>query len=161
MEQLQCSCDSLKEILASHSGVSYLASHPANFGHRRKSVVHFREVAVGFPRIAPGPVDAEPSFCPEHTCGVCGSGCKCVAAERVPMTDSFLVAFLTDSYCLAVRSPATRGIEGSYTRQEEVSAASNGGESRQARDFLANGPLRDRHVKRAILGAEERIALVA
>src|SRR5260370_42304884 len=48
-----------------------------------------------------------------------------------------------------------------YTGQKEVSAASDGGESRQADDLFPNGPLWDGHVKSAVLCAENRIALVS
>src|SRR5258705_10655067 len=48
-----------------------------------------------------------------------------------------------------------------YTRQKEVSAASDRGESWQALDLFPNGPLGDGHVKGAILCAKNRIALVS
>src|SRR5204863_6262981 len=48
-----------------------------------------------------------------------------------------------------------------YTGQKEVSAASDGGESRQADDLFPNGPLWDGHVKSAVLCTENRIALVS
>ena len=47
-----------------------------------------------------------------------------------------------------------------YTRQKEVSAASDRGESRQALDLFPNGPLGDGHVEGAILCTKNRIALV-
>src|SRR5687768_6807851 len=43
--------------------------------------------------------------------------------------------------------------------QEEVGAASQGGEGRQADDLPLDRPLRDREVEAAILGADKRIAL--
>src|SRR5436309_14811237 len=48
-----------------------------------------------------------------------------------------------------------------YTGQKEVSAASDGGESRQADDLFPNGPPWDGHVKSAVLCTENRIALVS
>src|SRR6266513_187294 len=48
-----------------------------------------------------------------------------------------------------------------YTRQKEVSAGSDRGESRQADDLFPNGPLWDGHVKSAVLCTENRIALVS
>src|SRR5579864_7789706 len=48
-----------------------------------------------------------------------------------------------------------------YTRQKEVSAASDRGESWQALDLFPNGPLWDGHVKAAVLCAENGIALVS
>src|ERR1041385_6434938 len=34
-------------------------SHSANLGHRREPVIKFSHIAVGFPRIAPRPVNTE------------------------------------------------------------------------------------------------------
>ena len=45
--------------------------------------------------------------------------------------------------------------------QEEVGAAPHGGERRQALDLFPDRPLRDREVERAVLRADDRIALVA
>jgi hypothetical protein len=50
--------------------------------------------------------------------------------------------------------------ERSYTRQKEVSAASDRSESWQALNLLSNWPLGDGHVKGAVLRTEDRIALV-
>src|SRR5438876_436013 len=48
-----------------------------------------------------------------------------------------------------------------YTRQKEVSAGSDRGESWQALDLFPNGPLWDGHVKSAVLCTENRVALVS
>ena len=36
--------------------------HVADFGHRREAVFHRRRIALGFPRVAPRPVDAQAAF---------------------------------------------------------------------------------------------------
>ena len=46
-------------------------------------------------------------------------------------------------------------------REEEVGSASHGGEGRQAGDFFADRPLRDFEFERAVLSADDRVALVA
>src|SRR5947207_13792168 len=52
-------------------------------------------------------------------------------------------------------------LERLYTGQKEVSAASDGGASRQADDLFPNGPLWDGHVNSAVLCTVNRIALVS
>src|SRR6476620_9501193 len=46
-------------------------------------------------------------------------------------------------------------------REKEVSAASHGGEGRQAGDFFADWPLGDFVFERAVLSADDRVAFVA
>ena len=46
-------------------------------------------------------------------------------------------------------------------REKEVSAASHGGEGRQAGDFFADRTLGDFVFKRAILSADDRVAFIA
>ena len=46
------------------------------------------------------------------------------------------------------------------TGQEEVRAAANRGERRQTAKPLANRPLGNRHVERAVVGADDRVSLV-
>src|ERR1700733_7321441 len=63
MKQLERSRDALKEL----RGAPFLRligwpSDTANFSHRRKPIVHLRKVALGFPRVAPRPVDAHAPF---------------------------------------------------------------------------------------------------
>src|SRR4051794_2488827 len=50
--------------------------------------------------------------------------------------------------------------EGPDAREEEVGAACQGREGRQADDLPPYGPLRDGEVIAAVLGADERVALV-
>ena len=63
MEQLQGSADALQEIhLVPLGAFESRPGDPANFGHRGKPIVQLGEIAVRFPRIAPGPVDAHAAF---------------------------------------------------------------------------------------------------
>src|SRR6185295_11589379 len=60
---LQRSADPLQEIhLVPLGAFECRPRDPANFGHRGKSIVQLGEIAVRFPRIAPGPVDAYAAF---------------------------------------------------------------------------------------------------
>ena len=51
--------------------------------------------------------------------------------------------------------------ESPYARQKEIGTTADRGKSWKSLDLLANGSLRDRHVKLAILCAEDGIALVS
>ena len=60
VEQLERAADALQEharrILGRLIGGP---GHPAHFGDGGEAVVHLGDVAIGFPRVAPRPVDAE------------------------------------------------------------------------------------------------------
>ena len=63
VEQLQRAGDALEELR--RAPLRRLVVRPgdaADFGHGREAVVHARQVALRFPRIAPRPVDADPPF---------------------------------------------------------------------------------------------------
>src|SRR4051794_28385931 len=63
VEQLERPCNSLQEICRVPLGRFILRpSDATNFRHRREAIVHNRRIAVRFPGIAPGPVDANPSL---------------------------------------------------------------------------------------------------
>ena len=63
MEQLQRSGNALQEIhLVPLGALEARPRDPADLGHGRKAIVQFGQVPVGFPGIAPRPVDAETSF---------------------------------------------------------------------------------------------------
>ena len=64
MKQLRSRrCDPLQEIRRVPLRRFVLRPGDAtNLRHRREAIVHNRRIAVGFPRIAPGPVDANPSL---------------------------------------------------------------------------------------------------
>ena len=62
-EQLQRSTDALQEIhLVPLGGFEVRPRDPTNLSHRGKPIVQLREIAVGFPRIAPGPVNTYAAF---------------------------------------------------------------------------------------------------
>src|SRR5258706_11214810 len=69
-------------------------------------------------------------------------------------------------YCLVVKVRSMTIAQGRQVSecpdawQKEVSPASYRGESRQASDLFPNGPFGDGHIKRAVLGPEDGIALV-
>src|SRR5262245_63521540 len=63
MEQFERPGDSLQEIRLIPLWRLILGpGDAANLGHRREAIVHNRRIAVGLPRITPGPVDANPSL---------------------------------------------------------------------------------------------------
>src|SRR6516225_8013127 len=72
-----------------------------------------------------------------------------------------------DEHIGAFQSLGAQGAEGSQPPQrpdpgkEEIGAATDRRERRQPRDLPPNGPLRDCHVKRAVLVAYDRVAFVA
>ena len=78
VEQLQCARRSPGGNASRPNPVRLVARpcHPADFGHGREAIVHFREVAIGFPWVAPGPVDAESSLARRVWRATRGSGCK-------------------------------------------------------------------------------------
>src|SRR6516164_9264500 len=62
MEQFQGSCDSLQELpLRPFRFLIVRPGHPTHLGHGRETIVQLSDVAVGFPGIAPGPVQGETS----------------------------------------------------------------------------------------------------
>src|SRR5947209_19395315 len=66
-------------------------------------------------------------------------------------------ALIGSSPCCYTREVA----KGPLARQEEVGAASYGGEGRQPFDHFPDRPLRDFEFQRAVVGADDRIAFVA
>src|SRR4029450_12783897 len=63
MKQLEGPGDALKKQLCGVlSGFVRRPGHAAHFGDGREAVVHFRDVAIRFPGVAPRPIDAEPAF---------------------------------------------------------------------------------------------------
>ena len=63
VEQLQGPADALQEVhLVPLGGFESRPRDPANLGHRGKPIVQLGEIAVRFPRIAPGPVNAHAAF---------------------------------------------------------------------------------------------------
>src|SRR4029453_7760867 len=63
VEQLQRAGDSLVEVFcAPLRGFIRRPGHPANLGHGREAIVHFRHITAGLPRVAPRPVDAQAAF---------------------------------------------------------------------------------------------------
>ena len=63
MEEFQRAGDPLKELR--RTPLRRLVGRPqhgADLGHRREAVLHCRRIALGFPRVAPRPVDAQSSF---------------------------------------------------------------------------------------------------
>ena len=78
MKQLQCACNALQEhLFREFRRFITRPRHAAHFRYGRKAIVQLRYVAIGLPRIAPGPIDAEPSFprdiLPRHIDLVVGS----------------------------------------------------------------------------------------
>ena len=75
MEQLQRSRDTLqKHLLRKFHRFISRPRYPANLSHRRESIVQLGRIPVGFPRIAPGPIDAETPFARRCTFGRCADG---------------------------------------------------------------------------------------
>src|SRR5690348_6130225 len=63
VEQFKRPCDALKEIyLIPFRRFVVRPGDSTNLSHRREPIVHNRGIAVGFPRVAPGPIDADPSL---------------------------------------------------------------------------------------------------
>ena len=63
VEKLQRAGDSLEELRgAPLRRLVGRPQHGADFGHRGEAVFHRRGIALGFPRIAPRPVDAQAAF---------------------------------------------------------------------------------------------------
>ena len=61
MEQFERAGDALQKHLRGVLGrLVRRPGHAAHFGDRGEAIVHLGDVAVRFPRVAPGPVDAEP-----------------------------------------------------------------------------------------------------
>ncbi len=150
VEQLEGAGDALQEVRPIVLGRLVAGpGHPADLGHGREAIVHLGGVAVGLPRIAPRPVDAEPAPAPGVCCAERGSGCRCAAAVGMVMRSS---------YSLAERHEVAQRVDAG---QEEVGAAADGGEGRQPLMLLADRPLGDREVERAVLSADDRVALVA
>src|SRR5690348_3066443 len=63
VEEFKRPCDALqKHLFRIFNRLKVRPRYTANFSHRRKAVIEFRCVAVRLPRIAPGPVNAEPAL---------------------------------------------------------------------------------------------------
>ena len=60
VEQLQRACNSLQEVHPVPLRRLIIGpGNPADLGHGRKAIIHFGQIPIGFPWVAPGPVDAE------------------------------------------------------------------------------------------------------
>ncbi len=159
MEQLQGAGDPLEEVhLVPLGPLEARPGDPADLGHGRKAIVQLGQVPVGFPRIAPRPVDAEPSFArrvrPRHVVLVVGPAglLRRSHSHVLPLFRFRAIRRPSDAREVSKRLDAG---------QEEVGAASDGGEGRQPCDLLPDRPLRDLEFQRAVLLADDRIALVA
>ena len=63
MKQLESSSDALEKLPGTPFWFFVVGPCDSpNFSHRRETIIHFREVALRFPWITPGPVDTQPSF---------------------------------------------------------------------------------------------------
>ena len=97
--------------------------------------------------IAPRPVDADAPPAGVRRAGR-GSGCRCGRRQCAHGR----------SFVIAERGEIAHGVD---PGQEEVRAAREGGECRKALVHLADRPLRDGEVQCAVLGAADRVVLVA
>ena len=164
VEQLQRAGDPLEEVCgAPFRRLVGRPRHPADFGHRRETVVHLRQIAVGFPRVAPRPVDAHAAFARRV---FAGDVVLVVGAWRLndgahDWISCFVLSYLTCSARLIELAECGEISQRLEAGQEKVGAAPHGRECRQAGDLLADRPLRDLVFQRAVLVADDRVALVA
>ena len=63
VEQFQGAIDSLEEVLRTpFGGLIRRSCYSADLGHGRETIVHFLDIPVCLPRIAPSPVNAHSPF---------------------------------------------------------------------------------------------------
>src|SRR3954453_17608570 len=165
MEQFQCPGDPLQEI---HSvPLGRFESWPrdaANFRHGREPVIHFREFTVRFPRVAPGPINAEPPLARrvlsrDVVLVVSSRGLNDGAHDHFSIfwfVVAWVVPFLSSS--TAKRREVSQRFQAG---QEEIGSSPDRGKCRQTLDRLADRPLWDFEIERAVMAADDWVSLIA
>src|SRR5580704_8552062 len=129
MEQLECACYALQEVrFVVFGGFIGWPRDVADFGHRGEPVIDLSGVPLGFPRVAPRPVDAY-SAVPVMTSRNVALVVRTGRRHRVHR-DPLPVGLAVERGQVSHRVDAW---------QEEVRAALEGGECRQAFENLADG----------------------
>src|SRR5436309_183497 len=90
-------------------------------------------------------------------CGGCGFGCRCVLVE---VCSCCFLSGRTSDLSLVGISECREVSKSLDSRQKKVGASSYGGEGRQTGDFFPERAPRDFEFQRAVLVADDRIALV-
>src|SRR5262249_24308180 len=151
MEQLERAGNALEEALFRPFG-SFVRRprDTTDFRPRRKTIVQIIFVPVDFPGIAPRPVNADATF----TRRVLAWDVRLVV--RAGQCARWHIHLLSGS--IGQRREISQRLE---PREKEVGTAADGGERRQSNDLLSHRTLGDLELQRAVLGADDRIALVA
>src|SRR5215468_1148087 len=151
MEQLERAGNALEEALFRPFGAFVRRPRDTtDFRPRRKTIVQIIFVPVDFPGIAPGPVNADATF----TGRVLAWDVRLVV--RAGQCARWHIHLLSGS--IGQRREISQRLE---PREEEVGTAPDGGERWQSDDLLSHWTFWDLELQRAVLGADDRIALVA
>src|SRR5262249_118590 len=60
MKQFECARDALEKLSCTPFRLFIIRpNHSAHLGHSRKAILHFHEIALRFPWVAPTPIDAQ------------------------------------------------------------------------------------------------------